>query len=97
MRNREHPTGVGKDESRTMRVPLLGLVVAMLVAGCVSDEETQKDLSGACQVQRCVCAPGGWSPASASQGSPVLWRADGSAACPEGLKLHRKKPLPRQQ
>ena len=85
---------MGKDGSGTLRIPLLLLVVAMLAAGCVSDD---KDLSGACQVQRCVCAPGGWSPASASQGSPVLWRADGSAACPEGLELHRKKPLPRQQ
>lgn len=94
MRNREHPTGVGKDGSGTLRIPHLLLVVAMLAAGCVSDD---KGLSGACQVQRCVCAPGGWSPASASQGEPVLWRADGSAWCPEGLELHRKKPLPRQQ
>ena len=88
---------MGKDGSKTLRFSRLLVVIAMLAAACVSDDETQKDLSGACQVQPCVCAPGGWSPASASQGSPVLWRADGSATCPEGLALQRKKRLPGRQ
>lgn len=94
MRDREHQTGVGKCGAKSLPIRLLLVVIAMLAAGCVSEDD---GLSGACQVQPCVCAPGGWSPASASQGSPVLWRADGSAACPEGLELQRKKRLPGRQ
>lgn len=72
-------------------------LLAVVSAGCVGDDRSSSQrLAGACQVQRCVCAPGGWSPASAGSGVPVHWESDGTAYCPEGLELHLAQP-PRRQ
>ena len=76
---------------------LLAALLAAFTAGCAADEDEADRLSGACQVQRCVCAPGGWSSASAGAGVAVRWRSDGSAFCPEGLELHRVQPRPTRQ
>jgi hypothetical protein len=98
MRSQKQRAGAERGRGRSRRFLLLvPAISAFGVIGCVSDEENERRLSGACQVQRCVCAPGGWSPASASAGTAVLWRGDGSAYCPEGSQLHLKKPPPIRQ
>lgn len=73
---------------------ILPLVLAVLAAGATACSADKERLAGACQVQRCVCAPGGWSPVAAGGQVPVLWRSDGSASCPEGLELHLMKRPP---
>ncbi len=69
----------------------LAAVLVFAAAACSTDNDR---LEGACQVKRCVCAASGWSPAAAGGGSPVLWRSDGTASCPDGLELHLVKPPP---
>lgn len=66
-------------------------VLVIATAACSTDKDR---LAGACQVQRCVCAASGWSPVSAGGSSPVVWRSDGTASCPDGLELHLLKPPP---
>lgn len=75
---------------------LLVTLAAASVLGCTSDEDPDR-LSGACQMQRCVCAAASWSPASAGGDVPVRWRPDGSAYCPDGLVLKRLQPRPARQ
>lgn len=72
---------------------LAATAIAVSVDACSTDKAR---LAGACQLQRCVCAPGGWSPASAGGQSPVVWQSDGTASCPEGLELHALTPPPGQ-
>jgi len=77
--------------SSRLRFVLAAVVIAAGAAACSTDKAR---LAGACQVQRCVCAPGGWSPASAGGQSAVVWQPDGTASCPPGLELHLMKPPP---
>lgn len=69
----------------------LAAALVFATAACSTDKDR---LAGACQMQRCVCAGSGWSSVAAGGGSPVIWRSDGSASCPEGLELHLLKPPP---
>lgn len=72
-------------------LPVALAAVLVFAAACSTDKDR---LAGACQVKRCVCAESSWSPAAAGGGSPILWRSDGTASCPEGLELHLVKPPP---
>ena len=76
---------------------LLAVLLAAGAAGCADDQKASDRLSGACQVQRCVCASSGWSSASAGGSVPVRWGSDGSPFCPEGLMLQRIEPRPERQ
>lgn len=75
--------------SSCLRFACAAVVIAASATACSTDKAR---LAGACQVQRCVCAPGGWSPASAGGQSAVVWQPDGTASCPPGLELHLMKP-----
>ncbi|HYN38656.1 MAG TPA: hypothetical protein VES39_05345 [Rhodospirillales bacterium] len=76
---------------------LRAALIAAAAAGCTADPEESRRLAGACQLQKCVCGPSGWSQAMAGGNVPVRWRSDGSASCPEGMMLHRVGPRPTQQ
>lgn len=77
-----------------MRMPFLLLALAAVAVGAAACSTDKTRLAGACQIERCVCAPGGWSPASTGGQSPVVWQPDGAASCPQGLELHLLTPPP---
>jgi hypothetical protein len=64
----------------------LGLLPLLLaLSACAGDDAaTQQDLSLACEVRKCDCAPDG---ALFKASVPVLWQTDGSAYCPKAYHL----------
>ena len=58
-----------------------------LVSACTQSEEAKQNLALKCQVRSCACVPTslGWFVTAAS--TPVLWRQNGDAYCPEGQAL----------
>ena len=67
----------GPGGSRQARVRWLGLLPLLLaLSACAGDDATtQQDLSLACEMHKCDCAPDS-EPFKA--GVPVLWQTDGS-------------------
>jgi hypothetical protein len=72
--------------SRRGRARWLGLLPLLLaLSACAGDDAaTQQNLSLACEMRKCDCAPDG-EPFKA--GVPVLWQTDGSTYCPKAYHL----------
>lgn len=72
------------------------LLVMVAAHGCAARGPggSSDALAGACQVQKCVCGPAGWSPFMAGGSVPVRWRENGDAYCPDGYELHPVTPPP---
>jgi hypothetical protein len=61
------------------------LTVLLALSACAGDDAaTQQNLSLACEMRKCDCAPDG-EPFKA--GVPVLWQTDGSTYCPKAYHL----------
>jgi hypothetical protein len=75
---------------------LLALSVAGALAGCAGafkKDPTQGQLASGCQIIKCVCQKVRDSilpQFSTPEPQDVLWRADGTAYCPDGYNLERK-------
>jgi hypothetical protein len=61
-----------------------GLLALLLVVSACSSGASQEDLSLACEMHKCDCAP---DSSSFDPGVPVLWQQDGSATCPKAHHL----------
>ncbi len=70
---------------------LLGLALAL--GGCAAAGGPRlDDLGGACQILSCVCAARDtpfWQEPSTT---PILWKENGDASCPEGYELRKASP-----
>jgi hypothetical protein len=78
---------------RRLAVLLLVMVAAHRCAARAPGGSSDA-LAGACQVQKCVCGPAGWSPFMVGGSVPVRWRENGDAYCPDGYELHPVAPPP---
>jgi hypothetical protein len=76
----------GQGGSRQARVRWLGLLPLLVaLSACAGDDPArQENLSLACEMRKCDCAPDG-QPFKA--GVPVLWQTDGSTYCPKAYHL----------
>ena len=63
----------------------LAVALAVVLAGCVSDQTYQERMAGACQFYRCICV----KQAVLRTTEPVKWRANGGAYCPDGYSIQR--------
>ena len=73
----------GSRQGRALWLGLLPLLLAL--SACAGDSAmSQQDLSLACEMHKCDCAPDG-EPFKA--GVPVLWQTDGSTYCPKAYHL----------
>ena len=64
-------------------ITLLGGLLAL--AGCAPESSmNQQDLSLACEMRKCDCAP---DSSTFDPGIPVQWQLDGSAYCKKGYHL----------
>jgi hypothetical protein len=73
----------GSRQARTGWLGVLPLLLA-LSACAGNDAATQQNLSLACELRKCDCAPDN-EPFKA--GVPVLWQTDGSTYCPKAYHL----------
>ncbi len=84
---------------RTPRVPgsprlvIALLFAALALSACTQGELSQQDLSLACEMHKCDCAPDN---SVFKPGVGLLWNLDGSAYCPEDYHL-RMLDLPPSQ
>ena len=71
---------------RVCRPRAIGLLAVLLfLAACAGDSgKSQEELSLACEMHKCDCAP---DASSFATGVPVLWNLDGSAYCPKAYHL----------
>ena len=69
-----------------MRAILLSAILGAL-AGCAG--EPGPDLGLACAVAKCACAHEGFLTRGKGEPSPVLWKENGNAYCPDGQALRR--------
>lgn len=60
------------------------LCLALGLSACAGDRKSQEDLSLACEMHKCDCAP---DASTFQSGVPVLWNQDGSAYCPSSYHL----------
>ena len=61
------------------------LPLLLLLAACAGDSgRSQQELSLACEMHKCDCAP---DASSFQSGVPVKWNLDGSAYCPKAYHL----------
>jgi hypothetical protein len=76
----------GQGAPRQARARWLGLLPLLLaLSACAgNDAATQQNLSLACEMRKCDCAPDN-EPFKA--GVPVLWQTDGSTYCPKAYHL----------
>ena len=76
----------GQGGSRQARVRWLGLLPLLVaLSACAGDSpERQQNLSLACEMRKCDCAP---DSELFKAGVPVLWQTDGSTYCPKSYHL----------
>jgi hypothetical protein len=76
----------GQGGSRQARVRWLGLLPLLVaLSACAGDNpERQQNLSLACEMRKCDCAP---DSELFKAGVPVLWQTDGSTYCPKSYHL----------
>lgn len=65
------------------------VLVLLLLSACAQGDETKQNLALTCQTASCVCLPATPGPFGSVEPSPVLWRQNGDAYCPEGQVLRR--------
>jgi len=70
-----------------MKSLILSAIILPLLAACAAPEKKNVNLSLACQLNKCVCAGPDKLFLKRDEPSPVLWRENGDAYCPEGLRL----------
>ncbi|HZT20201.1 MAG TPA: hypothetical protein VFA23_12415 [Dongiaceae bacterium] len=77
-------TGSCLEGGPLLRGGLFALLLALSACAGSESAKTQEELSLACEMRKCDCAPDN-SPFKA--GKPLLWQLDGSAYCPKGYHL----------
>jgi hypothetical protein len=70
-----------------MKPLLLLAMISTLLAACAENEKSKADLALACQLNTCICAGPDKLFVKKADPEPVLWKENGDAYCPEGLKL----------
>ena len=85
----------GATSARKARAAIFILPVLCCLSACAGpgSDMSQQDLSLACEMHKCDCAPDGQP---FKPGVPVLWQLDGSAYCPKSYHL-RMLDLPPSQ
>ena len=66
-----------------------GALLAIVLAGCVSDQDYRDRMANACKVQDCVCVKRA-ALLITQKPTPVHWRANGAAFCPTGYSIQRQ-------
>ena len=75
-----------------MHRTVLAALAIVVLAGCTAAAEKEaKQLSLACQLQRCDCVS---NAVLFFESEDVLWKQDGTAYCREGYHLRRLEPAP---
>jgi hypothetical protein len=74
-------------------IVVLAVMCGLSACADRGSDMSQQDLSLACEMHKCDCAPDGQS---FTAGVPVLWQLDGSAYCPKSYHL-RMLDLPPSQ
>ncbi len=70
-----------------MKPLILLAMVLTLLAACAEREESNVDLTLACQLTKCVCAGADRLFLEKDEPEPVLWKDNGDAYCRDGLEL----------
>ena len=68
------------------RLDLLSIILMAALLGACAAANQDENLALLCQLKKCDCVRGS---VIALESQPVLWKADGSASCPEGFHLRK--------
>ena len=69
----------------TLRLLLASALLAL--AACTPHERERANLALACQIKACVCKPARRPLFTKRETTPVLWRQNGEAYCPDDYVL----------